>query len=338
MPYSSPAPLGNQFTRATSGVFVPEIWSKDLTRFRDETFVFKDAVSKINFGGSKGDKIYIPFVSRLAINSKAAGAPVTYQAFTDNRWEMTVNRYKEVSFAIDKLLEVFADRDLRAIYTQEAGYAMARDIEYAVLAERATINGYNSASNVVSNSASGLKYADILAAHEILDNANVPRDGRKLVVSVPQYYTLLTQDEFISRDYSEGNAVASGSVGRLICGTPVVRTTSIQRNSTTGYTNGTGASGQPTPGMTSSPYYPTQSPKLSTGSSVTATALTANYYTAILMHPDWCKLALAKAPMVDADWSTDYQEWHVVQTQIYDVEVYRPDHAVLINSDEDSLV
>jgi hypothetical protein len=47
---------------------------------------------------------------------------------------------------------------------------------------------------------------------------------------------------------------------------------------------------------------------------------------------------MKKMPSVDADWSVDYQEWHVVQTQIYDVEVYRPDHAVLINTDEDALV
>lgn len=337
MGYSSFAPLGTQFTTATSGVFVPEIWAKDLIRHRDESLVLKDAVSPINFSGGKGDTIYIPFVSNLAINNKAQGAPVTYQAFTDNRWTMTVNRYKEVSFAIDKFLEVFADRDLRAIYTERAGFALARDIEYAILAERATINGYNSGSNVVSNSSSGLTYADILAAMEILDERNVPREGRRLIIDPAQHYSLLAQDEFISADYNTGNAVSTGEVGR-ICGIPVKMTTSIVANSTTGYTNGEGATGQPTPGMTSSPYYPTQSPALRDGTSVTASALTAGYHTAILTHPDWCKLAMKKMPSVDADWSVDYQEWHVVQTQIYDVEVYRPDHAVLINTDEDALV
>lgn len=337
MAYTGFAPQGSQFTTVTSGVFVPEIWAKDLIKKRDESLVMKDAVSPINFSGGKGDTIYIPYVSDLAINSKAQGAPVTYQAFTDNRWTMTVNRYKEVSFAIDKFLEVFADRDLRAIYTERAGFALARDIEYAILAERATINGYNSGSNVISNSSSGLTYADVLAAMEILDKANVPREGRKLIIDASQLYSLLAQDEFISSDYNTGTAVSTGEVGR-ICGVPVKMTTSIAQNSTTGYTNGSGASGQPTPGMASSPYYPTQSPALRDGTSVTASALTAGYHTAMLVHPDWCKLAMKKMPSVDADWSVDYQEWHVVQTQIYDVEVYRPDHAVLINTDEDAAV
>jgi N4-gp56 family major capsid protein len=337
MGYSSPAPLGTQFTSNTSSVFIPEIWMKDLIRHRDISLVLKDAVSPVNFSGGKGDTIYIPYVSNLGVNNKAQGAPVTYQAFTENRWTMTVNRYKEVSFAIDKFLEVFADRDLRAIYTERAGYALARDIEFAILAERATINGYNSGSQVVSNSSSGLTYADILAAMEIMDKDNVPREGRRLIIDPSQHYSLLAQDEFISADYNTGNAVSTGEVGR-ICGVPVKMTTSLSINSTTGYTNGEGASGQPTPGMSNSPYYPTQSPVLRSGASVTASALTANYHTAMLVHPDWCKLAMKKMPSVDADWSVDYQEWHVVQTQIYDVEVYRPEACVLINTDEDALV
>lgn len=335
--YNIPAPQGTQFTNLTSGVFIPEIWAKDLIKRRDESLVLKDAVSQINFGGNKGDTIYIPYVSNLAVNSKAAGSPVTYQAFTDNRWSMTVNRYKEVSFAIDNFLEIFADRDLRAIYTERAGFALARDLEYAILAERATINGYNSGSQVVSNSTSGLTYADILAANEILDKDNVPRQGRKLYIDPSQYYSLLAQDEFINADYNSGNAVTTGQVG-TICGVPVKMTTSITANSLTGYTNGEGAAGQPTAGALGSPYFPTQSPSLRDGTSVTASALTVGYHTALLCNPEWCKLALRKLPKVDAEWNVDFQEWHVIQTQIYDVECFRPDHAVLINSDEDSVV
>jgi N4-gp56 family major capsid protein len=297
-----------------------------------------DCVSKVDFTGNRGDTIYIPYISNLAVNNKAAGAPVTFQAFTDRRWTMIVNRYKEVSFAIDKFLEVFQDRDLRALYTERAGFSLARDIENAILAERATINAYNAGSNVVSNATSGITYADILAANEILDTANVPRAGRKLIIDPAQYYSLLAQDEFINADFNGGtNVVGSGIVGQ-ICGVPVKMTTSIRSNSTTGYFNGEGSAGQPTPGMANSPYFPTQSPTLRDGSSITATGLTTGYHTALLVHPDWAKLALSKLPTVDADWAVDFQEWHVVQTQIYDVEVFRPEAAVIINSDEDGVV
>lgn len=332
MPFYQPAPIGSAFNTVTSSVFIPEIWSTQIIRHRDESLVMRDCVSMIDFNGNKGDTIYIPYVSNLAINTKVSGSPVFYQSFSDRRWTMVVNRYKEVSFAIDELLRIQAQNDLRSIYTERAGFALSRDIEYAILAERATINGYNSGSNVITSGAS-LDYSDILAAHEILDVANVPREGRKLIISPRQYASLLTQPEFINADYNTGNAVATGTVGNVL-GMPIKMTSSITENSTTGYQNGEGAIGEPTPGMNNSPYYPTQVPALRDGTSVTASALTSGYTTAMLIHPDWAKMAMVKAPSVQAEWSIDYQEWHLVNTQIYDIEVFRPESAVLINTVE----
>lgn len=336
MAYYEFAPQGSSFDNNKAAVFIPEIWSRDLIRRRDESLVMRPAVSMIDFGGQRGDTIYLPFVSNMAVNNKVAGHPVNYQSFSENRWTMIVNRYKEVSFAIDRLTEVQSQNDLRAIYTERAGFALARDIEYALLAERATINGYNSGSNVLTSGAP-FDYTDFLAACEILELANVPRNALKLIVSVKQHKSLLTQDEFINNDYSRiGTLSSNGNVGSIF-GVPVYVTTSLTTNSTTGFYNGDSAQGaiaSPTPGLTSSPYFPTQSPALRDGTSVTASTLTAGYDTAMLVHPDWCKLAMVWSPSVDADWSTDYQEWHVVQTQVYDCEVFRPDHAVLINTTE----
>jgi N4-gp56 family major capsid protein len=332
MPYYEPAPLGSSFNTVTSGVFIAEIWSTQVIRQRDESLVMKDMVSMIDFGGKRGDTIYIPYISNLAVNTKVAGSPVSYQSFTDRRWTMVVNRYKETSISLDELLQIQSQNDLRSLYTERAGFALARDIEYSILAERATINGYNSGSNVITSGTS-LDYTDILAAHEVLDLANVPRTGRKLIISPKQYASLLTQPEFISADFNTGNAVSTGVVGNIL-GTPVKMTTSITVNSTTGYSNGEGAAGQPTPGMTSSPYYPTQTPALRDGTTVTASALTAGYTSALLTHPDWVKLAMVKMPSIDYEWSVDYQEHHIVQTQIYDCEAFRPESAVLINTTE----
>jgi hypothetical protein len=144
---------------------------------------------------------------------------------------------------------------------------------------------------------------------------------------------LLTQPEFINADYSSEKRVETGRVGSCL-GIPIMMTSSLKANSTTGYTNGETGTASPTAGMANSLYFPTQSPQLRDGASVTASALTAGYHSAILIHPDWCKLAMVKSPNVDAEWSVDYQEWHIVLTQIYDCEVYRPDHAVLINTTE----
>ena len=79
------APQGAPFSNATSGVFIPEVWSTDVIRYRDTNFAAKDLVSMINFAGNKGDTIFMPFISRLAVEAKTAGNPVTYQALTEKR-------------------------------------------------------------------------------------------------------------------------------------------------------------------------------------------------------------------------------------------------------------
>lgn len=342
MPGYGIAPQGAPFTNATSQVFIPEVWSTDIIRYRDNNLVAKNLVSMLNFGGGRGDTIFMPYVSRLAIESKVAGQPVTYQALSDRRWQMKVERYKDVAFAIDKLLEVQSNVNIRGEYTREAGYAMARDMDNAVLAERATINGYNSSSNVVT-SANPLSFADVLTAYEILLNNNVPVDQLVLLVSPLQWTSLISDPLLSNKDFTRGGSIESGMPISPL-GIDVKVTTQIKRNSATGYFNGDAAvvAAQPTPGMTGSPYFPTQSPQVRTidgaFSTITPVGLTANYHTAILAHKDWCKMAVQKTPSIDADWSTDYQEWHIVTTQIYDVEVFRADHACLISTDEEGLI
>lgn len=330
------APQGAPFSNATSGVFIPEVWKTDVIRYRDANFCAKDLVSMVNFGGSKGDTIFVPFISRLAVESKTAGQPVTYQALQEKRWSMKVNRYKDVSFAIDKLLEIQANVNLRAEYTREAGYALARDLDNAVLAERATINGYNSSSNVITTS-TPISFSDILSAYEILLGNNIPTNELVLLIDHLQWTSLISDPLLSNKDYTRGGSIESGQPLSPL-GINIKMTTNIGRNSTTGYKNGEGGIAQPTAGMSGSPYYPTQSPELRDGTSVTASALTANYHTAVLAHKDWCKMAIQKTPSVDYDWSVDYQEHHIVMTQVYDVKCFRPDHAVLINSDEEALV
>ena len=227
----------------------------------------------MDFRGNKGDTIYLPYISNFSVNNKVSGQPVEFQSWSEERWQMIINRYREVSFALDKMTEIQSQNDLRSIYTERAGFALSRDIEYAILAERATINGYNTASNVITSGAP-LDYTDILAGIEILELANVPLKSIRLVISPKQHASLLTQDEFISNDYSRISGLGTGSRGLVgviqSLGVPVYVTTSLGTNDTDGFFNGDSDAGSPTPGMTSSFYYPTQSPALRDGTSVTA--------------------------------------------------------------------
>lgn len=332
------APIGDIFTRTQAGAFLPTIWSQDIIRNRDLSFMMRGCVSAFNFGGRKGDTIRIPFLSDLKSHRFVIGIPLEYQATEENWWTMRVDRRTYAAFAIDDLLNIQADRDLRSIYTERAGYALAKDLEYSLLAERATINAWKSGANVITSSGI-LDYTDILAAHERLNVLGVPEQGRKLIISPQQEASLLTQPEFIHADYNTGNAISTGSFGKSILGTPFQVTRVLAKNTVDGYINGddedTNAERMPTAGMTDSPYFPTQKPELKDGSTLTASGLPAGYHTAMLVHPQWCKLAIQRAPKVEHERSIEYQQERVAVTQIYDVKVFRPDACVLINTVED---
>jgi hypothetical protein len=239
---------------------------------------------------------------------------------------------------IEDIVGLQSAYDLRSEITRESGYALARDLDSTVLAHRAVINAvpsqviYASSNGLVTGNGQPLSYAILLAAAAILDEADVPDEGRVLLVGAGQSMQLLNINQFISRDYSDGNAVSNGVVGSVL-GMPVVKTTQIRANSLTGYYNGsasTGALPEPTPGVVGSRYLPKQDtytalPQTFTGDSRAAV-------TAILCHRDWLALAIPQEP--SAEWSREnlYQADALVMTQQYGAKVFRNDHAVLIHT------
>lgn len=79
--------------------FIPEIWSSEVKREFDESFMMKMFVRQnpVTFA-KKGDVVHIPEVYRLAVNDKLYNTPVTLQTSTTGEFTMQVDRYKEVSF------------------------------------------------------------------------------------------------------------------------------------------------------------------------------------------------------------------------------------------------
>lgn len=329
---------GSAVGTTNADVFIPELWIDEIKRERDVNFAMKSTITMMPFSGSKGDVVHIPEISRLAVNDKVHNQPVTLQTRTESEYTITVDKYKETSFMIEDIVNVQSKYNLRKEYTREAGYALARDVDNFLLGLRANIQGYNSLSNVIYNtsdaSATGtplsLNRATILAAKQILDEADVPMQGRFLAVSPGQHVDLLTINEFISADYVNDKPTVSGRVGSIY-GIPVYVSSNITQNSSTGYYNGAGAIAQPTPGLTGSPYYPTQSP-----ADATATTLieddgsSNNFTTAIMGHRDWAKLVMQVNPKVESSRETLFLADAVVSSQVYGAKCYRPDHACLL--------
>jgi len=323
---------GSAITKTNANVFIADLWSDEIKIARDSKMVMSNTMKRINFVGRKGDVLHIPNVGRLAVYDKLPETPVTLQARTETEYTITIDKYKEASFMVEDIVKLQAAYDSMSIYTKQAGYALARDMDNFCLGLRAAI--YNIASQRVNVTSGGngapIDLAAILAAKQLLDDADAPEEGRKLIVSPAQYNDLLTIPEFTSKDFQAAMPVASGVVGSLY-GIEVWKSTQVTANSATGYVNGDGAEGQPTPGVTGSPYLPTQDGTITTFLP-TALGTSTTVYSAIMCHSDWAALAVQLNPDVEKERSATYKSDICVNTQLYGAKVYRPDHAVIITS------
>lgn len=322
----SQVPQGEIFGRSEGANFIPELWSTDIFRYRAETLLLARYVKRMNFSGGVGDYIRVPKINRLGVNDKLPKSPVTYQATTGGKWDMRVDRYKEASFMIEDILELQSNVNLRSEYTKELGVALARDIDNAVLAHRASFAGVPG-SHITT--AGALDDAKILAASEILDTRRVPKQGRVLVIAPGQHADLLSgASKFVNADYigSGSMPMTTGVVGQVY-GIPVVISDNITVNSLTGFNNGDDAAPGPTPGMTGSMYFPTQF------DISTPTALTAGKFSAMLLTPDALAMAMIKMPKIETARDIDYQAWKVVTTQIYGFKPWREDGCIIISTD-----
>jgi hypothetical protein len=318
-----PSPyVGSALGLSNSQVFIPEIWVSDLLRFRDKKLLASMLCRKLNFLGKKNDTLHLPRISRLGVYPRLPETPVTLQTLTETEYTMLIDKDVESSFSIEDILEMQSKYNLRSEYTREAAYALARDMDNQVLGMRAALKF---AGQELDTGATIVE-ADILTAKEALDVADVPGEGRMLLIAPQQESDIMSLNRFISKDYIEGGSVMQqGRIIGTLFGAQVMVSTQITRNSLTGYTNGTNGIAAPTPGCAGSPYLPTQD-------SFTGLSVTGNRYSALYCHPDWCNLAMALEPRVTASWENLYQMNVVVSRQIYATKLFRADHGFVITT------
>jgi hypothetical protein len=315
--------------------FIPKLWSTEVKRQLERKLLAANYTKPISFVGVKGDTITVPLIRRVAVSNKLPGQPVNIQSGNETTYKITVGRHVESSFGIEDVVAVQTAVNLRGEYTKEAAYALRKDIDNAVLGLRAAVNAFP--SQVVWSTATGVQNAApiplsevaILAGKQILDEADVPEEDRVLIVSPSQYNALLLNQEFTSMDFVKNAATVTGQVGELY-GMPVIKTTQIGLNSLTGYTNGDAGAPQPTPGVAGSPYLPTQDNFV--GLPLTIGLAPVPCQTALMCHKEWAALAMQVMPKVEASRESLYLMDVVVNHQIYDCKLYRPDHAVLIHT------
>ena len=212
----------NHVTNTTAATFIPELWSDEIVAAYKTNLVVANLVNKMPMRGKKGDTIHIPKPTRGSASAKAAQTQVTLQAATESEVIVTIDKHYEYSRLIEDITEVQALASLRKFYTDDAGYALAKQVDDDLFAEaQSTFTLYevdgsgNLASYVANGAANPLTDAAFRDGIQALDDNDVPMTQRVLVIPPSAVNTIRGIDRYMSSDFVDGRGVANGKIGTL---------------------------------------------------------------------------------------------------------------------------
>ncbi len=228
--------------KTAAGTFIPEIWSDEIIAAYQKNLKMAPLVKRLSMTGKKGDVIHIPKPVRGSASAKAEATAVTIQANLESELQITVDRHFEYSRLIEDIVEVQALSSLRQFYTEDAGYQLALKVDTDLInaatgfgdgtrtqspantgADWVNSNSYyvDAANGLATYAAdtvtSGDNFTDLALreAIKLMDDADVPMDGRVLVIPPAARKSIMGIDRYVSSDFVGGRGVESGLIGNL---------------------------------------------------------------------------------------------------------------------------
>lgn len=224
----------NHVTNATAATFIPELWSDEIVAAYKSNLVLANLVNKMPMSGKKGDTLHIPKPTRGSASAKGASSQVTLIAATESEVQVNVNKHYEYSRLIEDITDVQALASMRKFYTDDAGYALAKQVDDDLFALGKSLGNGDGSSWAHSNSfyidgANGIAaYAEDtvaitdvftdLAFRELikqLDDNDTPMENRFIVIPPSVRQTIMGIDRYNSSDFVDGRGVMNGQIGTL---------------------------------------------------------------------------------------------------------------------------
>ena len=209
----------NQVTTAVANNFIPELWSDEVIGAYKTSLVLANLVTKMSHKGKKGDTIHIPKPARGSASAKAANTQVTLSAATNTTVDISINKHYEYSKLIEDIADVQALASMRKFYTDDAGYALAQQVESDLFGTMTAVGSTfvkGDGSAWTSGAGGNISDAGIRAMILTLDNNDVPMDGRSLILPPVAASTLLGLARFTEQAFTNTNdAIKTGKIGNI---------------------------------------------------------------------------------------------------------------------------
>ena len=230
---------GGFVDNTSAATFIPEIWSDEIVAAYQKNLVLANLVKKMSMAGKKGDTIHVPKPVRGSANAKAENTAVTVHNATEGEVQIAIDKHFEYSRLIEDITDVQALSSLRQFYTEDAGYALAKQVDTDLHSLATGLGSAGTTSSTylnnggtffVDNSASGalatytadtVTTADVFtdsgfrAIIQKLDDADVPMENRCFVIPPSVRNTIMGIDRYVSSDFVNNGQVTNGQIGQL---------------------------------------------------------------------------------------------------------------------------
>ena len=243
-----------------AATFIPELWSDEIVAAYKKNLVLANLVNKMSMVGKKGDTLHIPKPTRGSATAKAADTAVTIQASVESEVAISIDKHYEYSRMIEDITGVQALDSMRRFYTDDAGYALAKQVDDDLFTLGKKLgddagtgtdwihsNSYyiDASSGLTAYAADTVVAADVFtdagfrALIKLMDDQDTPMDGRVLVIPPSARRDILGITRYNSSDFVDGRSTNNGQIGSLYgvdiyvtSNCPVIEAASDNSNST----------------------------------------------------------------------------------------------------------
>ena len=219
-----------------SGAFIPTLWSgKLLAKFYQNTMLSE--VTNTDYEGelkNQGDTVRIRLAPSISISDYTVGQNLSYEVPTPIFQDMQVNKGKYFGVQVNDVLSYQSDMNLMNMFTEDAAKQLKIAIENEVFFNSFVTEGPAAANEGGTAGAISAAYnlgtdvapidqatpenvlKAILRMSTVLDEQNVPEDGRFLIISPFDRHLLMQSN--IAQAYFTGDqssTIRSGKIGML---------------------------------------------------------------------------------------------------------------------------
>ena len=316
-----------------------ELWSDEVIAVYKQKLVLANLVTKISFKGRKGDTLHIPVPARGSASSKAANTQVTLIASTNSTVDVLIDKHYEYSKLYEDIAEMQALSSMRKFYTEDAGYALAKQVDQHLHLLGATFNGgtlsgtgstsYEKAviggdgstnfSGATPGNGTALTDAGIRKMIQTLEDADLSSGELSLVIPPVEANVLRGISRFTEQAFiGSGDVLKTGRLGNLY-GTEVFTSTNcpwihVDSGTSTQYVSF--SSTTPTTGTDA------------LGESVTISGTITKYRAGMILHKDAMAHAEQQGIRSQSQYKQEYLGTLVTSDTVYGVKELR-DYAAL---------